>query len=202
MTVPHMGDTRGGSLLGWWLRDLERAIFSPWKGWACSLLAASNFLNRVDSLPRMSEGTERSSPWSNKAIRPVLAHPERNAVIQRDPSLVREFVEAGAVLQLTAMSIEGENGKRALSAATWILEEGIAGLVSSDSHSPTWRPPTLRGSYRLLVERFGQETAYRLCATHPAAVAEGRYITIPGFTSRRLSHESNLAANLTRDMNP
>ena len=110
-------------------------------------------------------------------IRPVLAHPERNVVIQRDPQLVREYVEAGALLQLTAMSIEGINGSRPLSAATWILEQGLAGLVSSDSHSPTWRPPTLRGAYRLLIGRFGQETAYRLCAANPAAIAAGRPCT-------------------------
>lgn len=114
-------------------------------------------------------------------IRPVLAHPERNAVVQRDPALVREYVEAGALLQLTAMSIEGENGSRALSAATWILEQGMAGVVSSDSHSPTWRPPTLRGAYRRLIAMFGVETAYRLCAANPAAIAEGRPVHLPGY---------------------
>jgi len=107
-------------------------------------------------------------------IRPVLAHPERNVVIQRDPELVREFVEAGALLQLTAMSIEGINGKKALVAGTWILEQGMAGLVSSDSHSPSWRPPTLRGAYRRLIEMFDIQTAHRLCASNPAAIAEGR----------------------------
>jgi protein-tyrosine phosphatase len=114
-------------------------------------------------------------------IRPVLAHPERNMVIQKDPALVREYVEAGALLQLTAMSIEGENGKRAYSASTWILEQGMAGLVSSDSHSPTWRPPTLRGAYRRLIEICDAETAYRLCALNPAAIAEGRPTHMPGF---------------------
>ncbi len=113
-------------------------------------------------------------------IRPVLAHPERNMNVQRDPELVREFVEAGALLQLTAMSIEGVNGKKAFSACTWILEQGMAGLVSSDSHSPTWRPPTLRGAYRKLIEMYDIETAYRLCASNPAAIAEGRPVENPG----------------------
>lgn len=107
-------------------------------------------------------------------IRPVLAHPERNMVIQRDPELVREFVEAGALLQLTAMSIEGVNGRRAFDASAYILEQGMAGLVSSDSHSPTWRPPTLRIAYHRLIEMTDQPTAYRLCAATPAAIAEGR----------------------------
>ena len=118
-------------------------------------------------------------------IRPVLAHPERNAVIQRDPSLVREFVEAGALLQLTAMSIEGENGRRAHSAAGWMLEQGMAGIVSSDSHSPTWRPPTLRSAYRRLIEMCGAETAYRLCAANPAAIAEGRAVEMPAWPAPR-----------------
>jgi len=114
-------------------------------------------------------------------IRPVLAHPERNMDIQRNPELVRELVEAGALLQLTAMSIEGVNGRKALAASTWILEHGMAGLVSSDSHSSSWRPPTLRGAYRRLIEMFDVQTAHRLCASTPAAIAEGRPTEMHGF---------------------
>lgn len=115
-------------------------------------------------------------------ILPILAHPERNSVLQKEPERVREFVEAGALLQLTAMSIEGENGRRAQAAAQWMLEEGLGWLVSSDSHSSTWRPPTLRGAYHLLKRRYGFEIATRLCATHPAAVAEG--LPLPAFGAK------------------
>ena len=82
------------------------------------------------------------------------------------------------------MSLEGVNGKWALSASTWILEQGMACLISSDSHSTTWRPPTLRGAYRLLSEMFDAETAHRLCASNPAAIAEGGSVQMPGFPSR------------------
>jgi protein-tyrosine phosphatase len=106
-------------------------------------------------------------------IRPVLAHPERNAVIQRAPELALPFVEAGALLQLTAMSLTGDNGRHALNAAHRLIEGGMVTLVASDCHSPDWRPPTLRPAYHALAARYGVETARKLCADNPHCIATG-----------------------------
>ena len=48
-------------------------------------------------------------------ITPIFAHPERNADVQRDPTVLRKIVAVGACVQLTAMSVEGVNGDRAQS---------------------------------------------------------------------------------------
>lgn len=107
-------------------------------------------------------------------FQPVLAHPERNAVVQREPEHAFAFVQAGALLQLTAMSLTGENGKRAQATARWILDNRLATVVASDSHSPTWRPPTLRGAFHMLREQYDLATARRLCITNPRALATGK----------------------------
>lgn len=107
---------------------------------------------------------------TNAGYRPILAHPERNAVVQQTPTLARDFVRAGAALQLTAMSVTGDNGRRALSAALWILEEGLAGMIASDSHSPAWRPPNMRSAYHALRERYGVSAARLLCVETPRAL--------------------------------
>ncbi|HZP81732.1 MAG TPA: CpsB/CapC family capsule biosynthesis tyrosine phosphatase [Chthonomonadaceae bacterium] len=122
--------------------------------------------------------------WTGKALSkimdagfcPVLAHPERNAVIQSEPGIAAELVAAGALLQLTGMSIVGENGAKAQATAHWILDRNLAGVVASDSHSPTWRPPTLRAAYHYLHARYGPERAARLCIANPRAVATGQEI--------------------------
>lgn len=124
---------------------------------------------------------ERLPPWSAAALAnivragftPVFAHPERNAEIQKFPEAVRELVDAGALVQLTAMSVTGHNGPRALFAANWILDNGLATVVSSDCHSATWRPPTLRAAFHAVRERLGAETAQRLCSDAPRAIVTG-----------------------------
>ncbi len=122
--------------------------------------------------------------WTAEAIaaivsagfHPVLAHPERNAQVKARPALALDFVEAGALLQLTAMSVSGANGPEVLEAARWILDQGLATVVASDAHSPTWRPPTLRAAYHAVRERNGVEAARRLCCDNPRSIALGEQI--------------------------
>jgi protein-tyrosine phosphatase len=107
-------------------------------------------------------------------IRPVLAHPERNADVQREPQRVVPLVEAGGLMQLTAMSLTGENGQRALKAAHWLLDHDLITAVASDSHSPTWRPPTMRAAFHALVARYGEPVARQICIDYPTHIASGQ----------------------------
>jgi protein-tyrosine phosphatase len=129
---------------------------------------------------------EHLPAWTAEALgrivgagyRPILAHPERNAVVQSDPMLVLDFTAAGALLQITAMSITGENGPQAKIAADWILEQGGAAIIASDTHSPTWRPPNLRDAYHIVRRRYGNSAGRRICIDNPRAVASGNPIAV------------------------
>lgn len=76
--------------------------------------------------------------------RPVLAHPERNDVVRRNPSLLEPVVRAGALVQLTAASLDGRLGTATRSTAFKLLDLRLAHLVSSDAHSPDVRSIGLR----------------------------------------------------------
>lgn len=76
--------------------------------------------------------------------RPVLAHPERNDVVRRNPSLLEPAVRAGALVQLTAASLDGRLGATTRAAAFRLLDLQLAHLVSSDAHSPDIRSIGLR----------------------------------------------------------
>jgi protein-tyrosine phosphatase len=69
----------------------------------------------------------------------VLAHPERNPVVQEDPSRLRELVDAGVAVQLTAASVDGRLGRRPAATARALLDAGLAHLIASDAHAPTIR---------------------------------------------------------------
>jgi protein-tyrosine phosphatase len=69
----------------------------------------------------------------------VLAHPERNADVQARPERLRELVDAGAYVQLTAASVDGRLGRKNAAAARALLDGELAHLIASDAHAPAIR---------------------------------------------------------------
>ena len=81
---------------------------------------------------------------------PVIAHPERNPDVQKEPGRLRDLVDAGAVVQLTAASVDGRLGRRPARCARALLDLGLAHLVASDAHAPSVREAGLSGVGRAL----------------------------------------------------
>ena len=65
---------------------------------------------------------------------PVLAHPERNERIQRDPQLLSSLLQVGAVAQGTVASLVGHFGKRSRRTLLWLMEQGEISLIGTDAH--------------------------------------------------------------------
>lgn len=106
--------------------------------------------------------------------RPVLAHPERIRWLAEAPAMLAGFVERGALLQLTAMSVTGEFGRRAQACCSFLLDEDLAHFVASDAHDPVNRPPVLSDAFRAIADGWGEARARRLTGDNPRAVLEGR----------------------------
>lgn len=100
-------------------------------------------------------------------ITAVLAHPERNSDVQDDPARLERFVEHGALLQVTAASIDGRLGKRARAAAAQLLEHGLVHLVASDAHHPAIREAGLGNAVGVLQD---EELANWLTVAVPSAI--------------------------------
>lgn len=66
----------------------------------------------------------------------VLAHPERNQDVQEKPEALSHAVEMGALVQITAASLDGRLGRRTHGTAKRLLELGSAHLIASDAHAP------------------------------------------------------------------
>lgn len=81
-----------------------------------------------------------------RGFRTVLAHPERNAEVQAAPERLRDVVDGGVVVQLTAASVDGRLGERARTCALDLLDAGLAHLIASDAHTPGIRAVGLRAA--------------------------------------------------------
>jgi len=87
-------------------------------------------------------------------VTPVIAHPERNAVIADDPGRLTRLIEIGAMAQVTAGSIVGRFGRRVQSACDELFERGLVRFIASDAHSVEGRPPELAAATRLVRQKW------------------------------------------------
>ena len=97
----------------------------------------------------------------------VFAHPEFIPGLYRDPDLLDELIDAGALMQITAGSLLGKFGRQPQRTARQLMDAGQVQLVASDAHGARWRPPDLGEARELIAARWGEETAWRLCTGIP-----------------------------------
>jgi protein-tyrosine phosphatase len=143
----------------------------------------------IDPLPLMHRLTAAG-------ITPILSHPERHAFVTGAAAggtqLLERWASAGATMQVTAGSILGDFGPVAARAAGYWLEAGLVGLVASDAHNATRRPPRLSRAIDKIVAQFGEATARRVCIENPARVLEG----LPLLGPSRRPHPDEMLAGL------
>ncbi len=106
-------------------------------------------------------------------IRPILAHPERNSVMCRQPERLRRFVEQGCHVQVDAPSLLGDHGSEAQRAAWQWIAKGLVHVIASDAHSLRARPPKLRRAWADVVRAHGEAVARALFIENPRAIVEG-----------------------------
>jgi protein-tyrosine phosphatase len=117
-----------------------------------------------------------------RGITVVVAHPERNAEVQGGPERLRAIVDAGALIQVTAASIDGRIGRRPRETAFDLLERGLVHLIASDAHTPDIRGIGMSEAARAV----GNEALARwLTGDVPAAVIAGTPVPPRPPTPRR-----------------
>lgn len=105
-----------------------------------------------------------------KGLRPIITHPERNPLLQKDSARMAEWMRTGCLVQVTAASLGDRFGKRAHATVWEMLEKNWVNFIATDAHNLNARSPDLRKAFDIVAKRLGWETAERLCVTNPRAV--------------------------------
>ena len=105
---------------------------------------------------------------------PILAHPERNTMLQAHTELVAELIEHGVKMQVTAGSLTGEFGPRAREAAESWIQHGLVHFVATDAHNTSRRAPRMNAARKKLRDLAGDDVADALTVRNPLAVVENR----------------------------
>jgi protein-tyrosine phosphatase len=119
-----------------------------------------------------------------RGITPIVAHPERNVGVLKNPEHALEFVRQGALLQITTGSLIGELGETFRQCALKLFDCGLVSILASDAHNVTTRRfVNWRDAYDCVKELESWGTAVRpivaddVCTNIPLAVCEGRPIS-------------------------
>jgi len=102
-------------------------------------------------------------------LTPILTHPERNATLQKDSTLIAEWLRGGVLVQVTAGSVTGRMGKTAERMAHELLSKRWVHFLATDAHNISSRPPKMREAHDLVAEKYGPDYAHLLCVSNPLA---------------------------------
>jgi protein-tyrosine phosphatase len=106
-------------------------------------------------------------------LTPILTHPERNLMLQRDPGKVLEWAENGCIVQVTASALTGLWGKKVTQLAHWFIQHEAVHVLATDAHNLRRRTPVLSQARDLVAEHYGADLAEALVERNPRAIVEG-----------------------------
>jgi len=121
-------------------------------------------------------GSENLIDWlSQRSCRTMIAHPERNKEIMRNPQRLIPFLQRGCLIQVTAGSLAGKFGETVQKIAEQLLLQGDIDVIASDSHNLQHRTPDLSAGYHRAKELIGEEGARKLVMDNPMAIVWSQF---------------------------
>ncbi|AZN38595.1 tyrosine-protein phosphatase [Paenibacillus albus] len=116
-------------------------------------------------------------------IRPIIAHPERNAEVVKHPDKLKEMIEAGAFGQMTTHSLLGGFGKQIERKAWQLCRDGLIHIISSDAHHTVRRGFRLKEAYNRLKSEFGEGFVKTYIANAESIISNSEMIDCPSKSS-------------------
>jgi protein-tyrosine phosphatase len=101
---------------------------------------------------------------------PIIAHPERNAVIAKDPNLLIDLIRRGALFQINATSIRGLFGKDIMETSMTLLKHKMVHFIASDAHTAGRRSPKLSSAMSIIEDNAGYEYLQNMIKNNQAAL--------------------------------
>jgi protein-tyrosine phosphatase len=108
-----------------------------------------------------------------RGLTPVITHPERNHHLIRQQGQLREMIEVGCVVQITAGSLTGLFGEEVMKASASFLGKGLGHILASDAHWETERPPVLSEGLEAAAGILGEEAALTMVRDNPGRILGG-----------------------------
>lgn len=165
LILSFAAEVRVNELIPSWIRNSELPYIGKYQERAVLLLEMPH--------SHVPSGLDMLIKWliSNN-VQPLIAHPERNRDILKQPKLLEWLSRLGCIFQVTAGSFTGCFGKDVQALAIQMLMDNSFHIVASDTHDAKRRPNDMK-------------RAYDVVASYNEAFAISAFLTLP---SSILSH--------------
>jgi protein-tyrosine phosphatase len=104
---------------------------------------------------------------------PIIAHPERNESVQKDPNLLHGMIRKGMLAQLTGGSLRGNFGSKVEYTAKLLLKHSLVQILASDGHRADRRRILLSKASGVVADLAGIETAQAMTILNPRKITQG-----------------------------
>ncbi|WP_036718427.1 tyrosine-protein phosphatase [Paenibacillus sp. JCM 10914] len=117
---------------------------------------------------------------SRSSLGVIIAHPERNSAIIRNPEVLQNWISQGVILQVTTQALVGFFGEGPRQTASYICRQRWAQLIASDAHDSYQRTFYYREGLQKIEEICGVAYVEEL-QKNAEAVIRGRQIGAQGW---------------------
>jgi protein-tyrosine phosphatase len=129
-----------------------------------------------------------------RGLAPIIAHPERNSEISRNPGILTALLQRGMLAQVNSSSITGIYGDKVQDTAYKLIKANMAHFVASDAHTCRGRSPKLVRAAELVEKECGMDTVRRLFYENGLAVLENR--DLPAYDPVNIKNVRNFFKDL------
>src|ERR1039457_2135529 len=137
------GDTpriQYGCELHFTLENIEAVLRSPE---TCSINHRGYVLIEFSDCVIPKTSSEILARLGDAGTPPILVHPERNPILQKNLPELEPWIRQGSFVQVTVQSLLGRFGRPAKAAVEYLLDHGMVHFLASDAHDVKNRPPVL-----------------------------------------------------------
>jgi protein-tyrosine phosphatase len=111
-------------------------------------------------------------------VTPILAHPEKNAVICKEPEMLQGLVQQGCLVQMDADSLLGPRWAGLGRAAANLLTASLVHILASDGHCPASRPPVLSPCADRAADIVSPQVVEDMTTRRPRELMQAAKVTI------------------------
>jgi len=104
---------------------------------------------------------------------PIIAHPERNESVQKNPNRLYNMIQKGMLAQLTGGSLRGNFGSKVEYTAKLLLKHNLIQILASDGHRVDRRRVLLSKASGVVADLAGSETAQAMTILNPRKITQG-----------------------------
>ena len=114
-------------------------------------------------------------------IRPVIAHIERYAELEKNEKRVKELIDMGCYTQINSSSVLkpkmfGDKYRLLKKRAQYFLSYNLVHCVASDMHNLSSRPPYMKQAFDAISHQYGKERAEELFLVNPQLIISNKNI--------------------------